>query len=70
MSASAMIVAFIVSTLGLSFFVFGKRQRRAPQLVAGILMMASPFIVPDPVWGSLTAVVIVCAMVVAVRRGV
>ena len=70
MSAPAMIVAFIISTVGLSFFVYGKRQRRAPPLAAGMLLMVSPFLVPDPIWGSVIALGILCAMVVATRRGI
>lgn len=64
-----MIVAFLVSTVGLSLFVYGKRQRRAPQLAAGLLMMVSPFLVPDPVWGSVIGAALLGAMILAIRRG-
>jgi len=69
-SIEAIIVAFVVSTVGLSLFVFGKKQRRIPQTIVGILLMAQPFLVPDPLWGSVTAAALLIAMRVAISYGV
>ncbi len=50
MSTDAIIVGFIVSTIGLSFFLYGKKQQRVPQLVVGIILMACPFFAPGAAW--------------------
>lgn len=66
-STEEIIAACVVSILGLSIFVFGKRQQRVPQLVVGMLMMASPMVVRDTVWASLTALGLLLGLCVAVR---
>ena len=32
--------------IGLGLFVYGKRQRRAPHLAAGVVLMVYPYFVP------------------------
>ena len=67
MSTEEIIAAFAVSTLGFSFFLFGKKQQRLPQLVVGMLMMAAPFVVRDPLMVSITAIALLIGMRVAIR---
>ncbi len=69
MSTEEIIVAFIVSTIGFSVYLFGKKQRRAPQYVVGWLLMLSPLVVRDPLWASVTAVAILLGMRVAIGFG-
>lgn len=66
MSTEQIIAGFIVSTVGFSLIVFGKKQQRVPQLVVGMLMMATPFLVRDPVWMSATAAGLLVGMRVAI----
>jgi len=66
-STATIIAGFVVSTVGFSIFLFGKKQRRMPQLAVGIAMMASPLIVTDPLWMSVTAVILLIGMHVAIR---
>jgi len=68
-STEEIIVAFIVSTIGFSVYLFGKKQRRAPQYVVGWLLMLSPLVVRDPLWASVTAVAILLGMRVAIGFG-
>jgi hypothetical protein len=44
---SALLASLIIGSLGLGFFVYGKRQRRAPHLAVGVAMMAYPYFVPS-----------------------
>jgi len=67
MSTAEVIAAFAVSTVGFSFFLYGKKQQRLPQLVVGILMMVAPFVMRDPVVVSVTAIVLVIGMRIAIR---
>lgn len=41
-------VSLVTSSLGFSFFVYGKKQLRVPQLLAGIALMALPVFVAEP----------------------
>jgi hypothetical protein len=66
-SAGEIVAAFIVSTVGLSVFVYGKKQRRLPQLFAGMALIGAPVIVHDPLWLGLTAVALLVAVKVAIR---
>ena len=33
----------LIGTVGMGIFIYGKRQQRFPQLVAGVALMAFPF---------------------------
>ena len=69
MSTGTIIAGFLISTLGFSFFLYGKKQGRVPQLVAGMLLMACPFVAPDPVWMSCLAVVLLLGLKSALHFG-
>ena len=66
-STEEMIAAFVVSLVGFSLFLFGKKQQRLPQFVVGMLMMASPLVVRDPILVSITAIALLIGMRVATR---
>lgn len=68
-SNAEIITGFIISTVGFSIFLYGKKQKRPPQLIAGIALMAAPFAVPNPLWDSVASVGVVLAMRVAILRG-
>ena len=40
--AAVLIAGFVVSTVGLGLFVYGKKQHRAPQMAGGLVLMALP----------------------------
>ncbi len=62
MSTGTLIAGLAISTLGFSLFIYGKRQHRIPQLVVGVLLMACPIIVADPVWLSCVAVALLLGL--------
>jgi hypothetical protein len=37
----------VVGSIGLGLFVYGKRQRRVPHGIAGVLLMVYPYFVPN-----------------------
>jgi len=69
MSTGTIIAGFLISTIGFSFFLYGKKQGRVPQLVAGILLMACPFVAPDPLWMSCLAVALLAGLKGALHYG-
>ncbi len=69
MSPAGLIVSLIASSIGFALFVYGKKQRRPPQLVAGALLMGLPVIVPDPLWMGVTSAAALGGNWFAVRAG-
>ena len=67
MDTGTIIAGFIISTVGLSFFLYGKKQKRTPQLAVGILLMVAPFLVTNPLWMSVTAILLLVGLHVALR---
>lgn len=69
MSGPALIAGLVLSSIGLGLFLYGKKQRRAPQLGGGVLLMLLP-ILPCAVWleCALGALVLV-GVQLAVRAG-
>ena len=42
-----LLASLLISTAGLAIFVYGKKQRRAPQLVAGLILMIYPYFIAN-----------------------
>jgi len=45
--ATQLMVAMFASLVGMALFVYGKRQRRAPHLIAGIVLVVYPYFVSN-----------------------
>lgn len=69
LSPAALFVALLVSSIGFSLFLYGKKQTRAPQLVTGIALMILPFIAPGALLDGGIALLLIVALWVAVRHG-
>ncbi|MCA8978359.1 MAG: amino acid transport protein [Planctomycetes bacterium] len=61
LTPASLFTGLITSSIGCGLFLYGKKQARAPQLVAGIVLMALPFFVPDALLQAGLAVVILLA---------
>jgi hypothetical protein len=42
-----LLASMLVSSIGLGLFMYGKKQKRAPHLAVGILLMAYTYFVPS-----------------------
>ena len=62
-------LSLITSGVGFVLFMYGKKQDRMPQLVAGIVLMVYPYFVPDLLWNVVVFVAIVAATWIAVKQG-
>ena len=47
MTAGSLLSSLAISSIGYVAFAYGKRQRRAPQLVIGLVLMLFPYFVDD-----------------------
>lgn len=68
MEANALIAGFAISTVGLSVFIYGKRQQNPASLIAGIALMACPYVVSGAGWMLAAAAGIVAGLRFACQR--
>ena len=59
----------MIGAVGMGFFVYGKKQQRIPQLLAGIALMGYPYFVDSVLAMLVIAAGVIVAMCVAVRCG-
>jgi hypothetical protein len=55
----------VVSAVGLGFFLYGRKQRRWPQLVTGLILMIYPYFVS----GAFTMLAIAAGLLAALWIG-
>ncbi|HLY73194.1 MAG TPA: hypothetical protein VKU80_03675 [Planctomycetota bacterium] len=47
LSAGSLFLSLAIGAVGAGFFIYGKKQRRIPQLVGGIVLSVYPYFVPN-----------------------
>ena len=45
---NSLIAGFAVSTVGFGFFMYGKKQARAPHIIFGLICMVYPYVIGSP----------------------
>ena len=66
MDQALLLWGLLFSSIGMGFFIYGRKQRRAVPLVCGIALMAYPYFVPSTIWLVVIGVVL-CAVPYFVR---
>ena len=69
MDGNQILAGLLISTVGFGFFLYGKKQSRAPQLVGGLLLMGYPYVVPGLLPTIGVGGLIMLLMYVAIRAG-
>jgi hypothetical protein len=69
LSFGGLLVALVVGAVGVGFFIYGRKQARIPHLIAGILLLAYPYFIPNPWVSAAIAAVILVALWLSVRMG-
>ena len=69
MDPGLLFFSLITSGVGFVLFMYGKKQGRAPQLIAGIVLTVYPYFVPDLLWNVIIFFVICAVTWIAVRQG-
>jgi hypothetical protein len=62
LSGAWLFTSLIVGTVGFAIFVYGKKERRAPPLLAGIALVAISWLVASPVWMTACAILVIGAL--------
>lgn len=58
LDANYLFVSMIWSTVGMGYWIYGKKQRTAPPLFGGIALIAISWLINSWVWMSLAAIAI------------
>jgi hypothetical protein len=66
---ASLFLSLIVSGVGFVLFMYGKKQDRWPQLVAGLVLMVYPYFVGNAVPMLLVGAAVVGGLWLAVRSG-
>ena len=66
---TSLLISFLFGSVGFVGFVYGRRMSRFPHMVAGVLLMAYPLVVGDPLIMTIVGLVIIGLWVLAVRLG-
>jgi hypothetical protein len=69
LDANSLLLSLAISSVGFVFFMYGKRQARLPQMVAGLALMLFPYFVTNLLAMALVAVAIVGLFWLAIRFG-
>jgi hypothetical protein len=62
-------LSLIPGGLGFVLFVYGKKQQRWPQIIAGLLLMGYPYVATTVMSMTVIGVLICAALWVAIRMG-
>ena len=68
-SAGYLFASLFVSAIGFGFFMYGRKQRRAPQMLTGLALMVFPYFLGDPAAILGIAAAAVVALWLLVRAG-
>jgi multisubunit Na+/H+ antiporter MnhC subunit len=64
-----MLLSLVTSGIGGVLFVYGRKEGRPPHLIAGLVMIAYPFLVDTVITTIVIAIAIIVALWIAVRQG-
>lgn len=62
------VVGFLVSGVGLVLLNYGRKLQRPPQLVAGLVLLILPYLVPSLLWMVVAALGVLGSMYVWLLR--
>ena len=66
MNSATLLWGLLFSSIGMGFFLYGRKQTRPVPLVCGIVLMIYPYFVPSTIW--LVGIgVVLCALPYFVR---
>jgi len=69
MDGNTIISGFVVSTVGMGFFMYGKKQSRPPQMAFGVIAMVYPYFAGGPLLVLGIFVLLLALMWLAIRMG-
>ena len=68
-SASFLFASLLWGSIGMGYFIFGKRRQSTSAMAGGILMMAGSYFIGSALWMSLASLVTIAAVYFLVKSG-
>ncbi len=68
-SPASLFLSLVVSGIGFVLFVYGKKQARPPQLIAGLLFLVYPYFVSSLAAMTVVGVILGAGLWCAIRLG-
>jgi len=69
LNPTLLFLSLVTSGIGFVLFIYGKKQERPPQLVAGLALMAYPYLVSTALMTVIIGIAIVAGLWLAIRQG-
>ena len=69
LSAGWLATSLLVSSVGVGFFVYGKKQLRLPHFAAGVVLLLESVFVPSVGWMIGSAVAVLAVLWTVLRAG-
>ena len=69
LDGNSLVLSLIIGCVGFVCFVYGKKQRRFPQMLAGVILSIYPYFVSNLMLMAAIAVAVLVLLGVAVRLG-
>ena len=69
LNPTLLFLSLVTSGIGFVLFIYGKKQGRPPQLVAGLALMAYPYLVSTVLMTIVIGVAIIAGLWLAIRQG-
>jgi len=69
LDANALLLSLAIGSVGLGFFVYGKKQGRLPQMAAGVLLLVYPYFISNLLVMAAIGALVLVLMWVALRLG-
>jgi hypothetical protein len=70
LDGNALLASLLVGLVGAAIFVYGRKQRRFPQMFVGVVMCIYPYFVPGVALMLTIAVVLLASLWGAARLGI
>jgi hypothetical protein len=66
---SSLFASLLWGSIGVGYFIYGRKQQSVSPMVGGILMIAVSYFVGSALWMSLSCIILILAVYLLSQRG-
>jgi hypothetical protein len=68
-STGTLFASLIWGSIGVGYWIYGKKQQSAPALIGGIALTIISFLISDPLWMSVSSIAVIAGVYFWSRQG-
>ncbi|HEY3853492.1 MAG TPA: hypothetical protein VGO67_03760 [Verrucomicrobiae bacterium] len=68
-STGTLFASLLWGTIGVGFWIYGKKQQSLPAMIGGIGLTAISFLISDPLWMSVSSIAVIAGVYFWSRNG-